>query len=116
MVPFEEKRLLVLQHNEKGVPLRVLGAITGLPCRSIRNWADYATEHGMPAFEEKYAPLKYSMGRPRKKTFDEMSEVEQLRYRVKYLEAENALLKKVQALVEEREARLKGTGPKPSKN
>ena len=56
------------------------------------------------------------MGRPRKKTFEEMTELERLREENEYLRTENALLKKVKALVEEREARLREIGQKPSKN
>ena len=51
-----------------------------------------------------------------KKTLDEMTELERLRYENEYLKAENALLKKVKALVEERENRLREIGRKPSKN
>lgn len=61
-------------------------------------------------------PPKNDMGRPRKKKLEEMTELELLQLRVKELEAENALLKKVKALVEEREARLKEIGRKPSRN
>ncbi len=57
-----------------------------------------------------------NMGRPRKKKPEEMTELERLRYENECLRAENALLKKVRALVEEREARLRATGQKPSKN
>ena len=56
------------------------------------------------------------MGRPKKKTLEEMTELERLRYENEYLKAENALLKKVKALVEERENRLREIGRKPSKN
>ena len=56
------------------------------------------------------------MGRPRKKKPEEMTELERLRYENEYLRAENALLKKVRALVEEKEARLRAIGRKPSKN
>ncbi len=42
--------------------------------------------------------------------------MERLRYENERLRAENALLKKVRALVEEREARLREIGRKPSKN
>jgi predicted nuclease with TOPRIM domain len=54
------------------------------------------------------------MGRTKKK--EPQTEIEKLRERLEYLEAENALLKKVRALVEAREARLKGTGQEPSTN
>lgn len=57
-----------------------------------------------------------SMGRPKKKRFEDMTELEQLRYENAYLKAENALLKKVRALVEEREQSEQKTGRKPSKN
>ena len=61
-------------------------------------------------------PPKNDMSRPKKKKPEEMTELELLQLRVKELEAENALLKKVKALVEAREARLKEIGRKPSKN
>ena len=61
-------------------------------------------------------PPKNDMGRPRKKKPEEMTELELLRYENECLKAENALQKKVKALVEERDARLRGTGRKPSKN
>ena len=46
----------------------------------------------------------------------DLTELEKLRRRNAYLEAENALLKKVKALVEEKEARLRAIGQKPSKD
>ena len=46
----------------------------------------------------------------------EPTELETLIARNNYLEAENALLKKVRALVEARDAHLKRTGQKPSTN
>ena len=56
------------------------------------------------------------MKKKRHRTEAEMDELEMLRKRNEYLEAENALLKKVKALVEEREARLRAIGQKPSKD
>ena len=56
------------------------------------------------------------MGRPKKKALEEMTELERLRYENEYLKAENALLKKVKALVEEEEKRQREAGRKPSKN
>lgn len=52
----------------------------------------------------------------KKLTKKEQDELKNLRERNEYLEAENALLKKVKALVEAREARLRETGRKPSRN
>ena len=52
----------------------------------------------------------------RLKTLNDSPELEELRRRNEYLEAENALLKKVKALVEERESRLRAIGRKSSKN
>jgi hypothetical protein len=57
-----------------------------------------------------------AMKKKRQRTKAELDELEMLRKRNEYLEAENALLKKVKALVEEREARLREIGQKPSKD
>ena len=56
------------------------------------------------------------MRKKRVYTPEELDELEQLRMRNEWLEAENALLKKVKALVEAREARQREIGQKPSKN
>ena len=45
-----------------------------------------------------------------------LTELERLRKEVQELRTENALLKKVRALVEERNARLRAIGQEPSKN
>jgi len=60
---------------------------------------------------------KRDMARKKRQTSKEyLDELEELRQRNEYLEAENALLKKVKALVEERESRLRALGRKSSKN
>ena len=85
----------------------------------IRVWRNIARTQGYDALavtRPRGRPPKNNMGRPRKKKPEEMTELELLQLRVKELEAENALLKKVKALVEAREARLKEIGRKPSKN
>ena len=82
-------------------------------------WQRIARTKGYEALAEtkpRGRPPKNDMGRPRKKKPEEMTELELLRYENECLKAENALLKKVKALVEERDARLRGTGRKPSKN
>jgi transposase len=54
------------------------------------------------------------MARPKKK--EAQTELEKLKEENLRLRAENALLKKVQALVEEQEARTRFNGQKPSTN
>ena len=85
----------------------------------IRVWRKIAQTQGYDALaiiRPRGRPPKNDMGRPRKKKPEEMTELERLRYENECLRAENALLKKVKALVEAREARLKEIGRKPSKN
>ena len=80
-------------------------------------WLKIAREQGLDALlitKKRRRPP--GMGRPRKKKPEEMTELERLREENEYLRTENALLKKVKALVEEREARLREIGQKPSKN
>ena len=82
-------------------------------------WLRIARTQGLNALsitKPRGRPLKNAMGRPKKKKPEEMTELERLRYENECLRAENALLKKVKALVEAREARLKEIGRKPSKN
>ena len=55
------------------------------------------------------------MGRPRKNS-KPLTELESLRRENQELKTEIALLKKVRALVEERNARLRGIGQRPSKD
>ena len=85
----------------------------------LYQWRKIAKTQGYDALaitRPKGRPPKNDMGRPRKKKPEEMTELERLRYENECLRAENALLKKVKALVEEREARLREIGRKPSKN
>ena len=85
----------------------------------IRVWKRIAKTQGYEALaiiRPRGRPPKNDMGRPKKKKPEEMTELELLRYENECLRAENALLKKVKALVEERDARLRGIGRKPSKN
>ena len=85
----------------------------------LYQWRKIAKTQGYDALaitRPRGRPPKNNMGRPRKKKPEEMTELERLRYENECLRAENALLKKVKALVEEREARLREIGRKPSKN
>jgi cell division protein FtsB len=54
------------------------------------------------------------MGRPKKQ--EPQTELEKLQARVQWLEAENALLKKAKALMEEKESRKQSFGRRSSKH
>ena len=79
-------------------------------------WLKTAREQGVDALlTTKKRGRPPGMGRPKKVQKPE-TELERLRREVQELKTENALLKKVKALVEEREARLRAIGRGQSEN
>lgn len=107
---------IVREHLEENLSLTDLCVKRGIELSAIKRWCKIAREQGYDALaniRQRGRPPK-EMGRPKKKC--EQTELEKLRERVKDLEAENALLKKVKSLVAERVSHLKKTGQKPSKN
>ena len=114
---FSLKRKIVLDIEKNNLTLHVASLKYGASPQRIWFWYKMYREKGLAALENtKRRGRPPIMGRPRKKRPEEMTELERLRYENECLKTENALLKKVKALVEEREARLKGTGLKPSKD
>lgn len=88
----------------------------GVSVSAVKRWVSKVRINGYESLSEvkpRGRPPK-NMGRPKKR--EPETELEKLRARVNYLETENALLKKVRALVEERIARESGKMPKPSKH
>ena len=85
-----------------------------IPECNLRRWRKAYREFGEAGLTRKGS--SNNMRKKRQRTETELDELEILRRRNEYLEAENALLKKVKALVEEREARLRAIGRGPSKN
>lgn len=86
----------------------------GIANTTLRRWMRLYKAEGIAGLERKrHRPV---MKKKRQRTEAELDELEILRRRNEYLEAENALLKKVKALVEARDARLRETGQKPSTN
>jgi transposase len=107
---------IVKEHLEEFISLTEISAKYLVARCTVIRWCKVAREQGYQALSElkrRGRPLK-DMGRPKKQA--PQTEIEILHERVKDLEAENALLKKVNALVEEKEALLKRTGQKPSRN
>lgn len=111
------KEELVRQILEKGVPLRQV-LVTSLVSRSaLESWVSKVRKYGYSALYEskrRGRPKKTPMARPKKK--EPQTDLEKLQAEVLRLKAENALLKKVKALVEEKNARARLNGQKPSTN
>ena len=109
-----DKEIIVLSIIEKGLSLQQAAVAFGVSVEAIRRWKKAYEQFGLSGLDRKRC--SNTMNKKRQKTEAELDELEMLRRRNEYLEAENALLKKVRALVEAREARLRAIGQKPSKN
>ena len=111
--PSEKEKILLLIKGKK-LSLRQAAVLYNVPGRTIGRWQKAYEQSGLAGLSRKRS--ENTMRKKRQRTEAEMDELERLRKRNEYLEAENALLKKVKALVEEREARLREIGRKPSKD
>ena len=110
----EKKEEILLEIQEKRLPLRQAAVIYNVPVCTLKRWRKAYEQTGLAGLSRKRS--EDTMRKKKKRTEAELDELEILRKRNEYLEAENALLKKVKALVEEREARLRAIGRGPSKN
>ena len=111
------KQQIVRDIERNRLPLAQASVQYGVSAARLSVWLKIFREQGIDALLiTKKRGRPPGMGRPRKKKPEEMTELERLREENEYLRTENALLKKVKALVEEREARLREIGQKPSKN
>ena len=113
-LPYEEKLRIVQDIVDNNIPLASASIKYVISHETLRRWLISYKSLGPESLRRKN---ESSMSKKKRDyTDEELDELEQLRRRNEWLEAENALLKKVRALVEEREARLRTTGQKPSKN
>ena len=113
---FAIKRQIVLDIEENHLPLHAASLKYGASSSRISVWLRLYRENGLAALEivKKRGRLP-GMGRPRKNS-KPLTELERLQKENQELKTEIALLKKVRALVEERNARLRAIGQEPSKN
>ena len=110
----ERKLEIVREVEQKQLSLLEVAHKHLVSSYSLRRWIKAYHQFGEAGLARKGS--SNGMKKKRQRTEAEMDELEKLRKRNEYLEAENALLKKVKALVEEREARLRAIGQKPSKD
>ena len=111
------KQQIVSDVEKKHLTLVQASLKYNVSAKRLSVWLKIVRDQGLDALLiTRKRGRKSNMGRPRKKKTEEMTELERLREENEYLRTENALLKKVKALVEEREARWREIGQKPSKN
>ena len=113
-VSLERKLQIVREVEQKRLSLPEVAYKHLIQPATVRRWVRAYRQSGVSGLARKR--VTNSMKKKRQRTEAELDELEMLRKRNEYLEAENALLKKVKALVEEREARLREIGRKPSKD
>lgn len=111
----ELKQSVLKEYLEDSLPLWQICVKYDISYTTICRWVQMYKLGGYDLLLHKktrgLSPKK--MGRPRKK--EPQTELEKLELRLKYLEAENALLKKAKALMEAEESRPKDSGRKSSK-
>lgn len=110
------KLQVVQDYHEHCLSLAEIVVKYGVSISSIESWSRIARTQGYEALA-----ITKPRGRPKdmskqSKPKEPLTELETLQAEVRYLRAENDLLKKVKALVEQREAQNRKIGRKPSKN
>lgn len=111
----KEKEKIILEHIKDGVPLLQLCLRYDVSRCSVQSWLRKVRSGGsFFDIKRRGRPPKDPMIKPKKK--EPHSELERLQTENLRLRAENALLKKVKALVEEKNARERLNGQKPSTN
>ena len=99
---FEEKCQIICEIEEKHVPLHVVSAKYRVARSTLRCWRQIVRRDGYEALREvKYGRKYASMGRPKKK--EPVTELEKLQRENELLRAENAYLKKLRALMIEKD-------------
>ena len=111
---FRYKVVLDIENN--GISLVAASIKYGVSASCLKAWLRAYRTGGIETLSKiKKRGRPPGMGRPKKVQKPE-TELERLRREVQELKTENALLKKVKALVEEREARLRAIGRGQSEN
>ena len=113
----KKKCKIIHEYQESELTLYQLSGKYGVSSTVLSNWARLVENGGFEALTPKKRGPKTGMARMKRLPKEECEkENERLRKENERLRLENLLLKKVKALVEEREARNKAIGHGPSKN
>ena len=114
---YEEKCKIIREYQESELTLYQLSGKYGVSSTVLSNWARLVENGGFEALTPKKRGPKTGMARMKRLPKEECEkENERLRKENERLRLEILLLKKVRALVEEREAQNRAIGRKPSKN
>ncbi len=115
---YEEKCRIIREYQESELTLYQLSAKYKVSSSQLGNWVRLAENEGFEALiPKKPGRQKTGMARMKRLPKEECEkENERLRKENERLRLEILLLKKVRALVEEREAQNRAIGRKPSKN
>ena len=114
---YAQKVHILQEIKEEGLSLTKAAVKYNFSRASIKRWLRITKEEGYEALVK-----NKPRGRPaqdmskQSKPKKPLSELEKLQAEVRYLRAENDLLKKVKALVEQKEVQNRKIGLKPSKN
>ena len=113
----ELKQQIVLDIEKNHLTLVQASLKYGVSATRLSVWLKVFREQGLDALLiTKKRGRPPGMGRPRKKKPEEMTELERLRRENHLLKLELEIRKKAQALVEERQTRLRAIGQEQSKN
>jgi len=115
----EIKQEIVSEHLEKGVSLTDISIKYNVSRSSLCNWIKLVRKNGYGILSESHYCGIEDMKEQRREhsaLLDALEENQRLKRELEELRVENALLKKVKALVAARDARLREIGREPSKN
>lgn len=121
IIPVEEKIGIIKLLKEKCLSCEVIAITYGYSKSSVLKWLRIVDSEGYDGLyirkkRERMKKKREPMRKIKKKANIAKDELKELYVKLEWLEAENALLKKVKALVEAEEARKRANGRMPSKN
>lgn len=113
---YELKLEIIEAVETKLLSLSDISVQYGVSISSIKKWLSISRRYGIRSLSEIKPRGRPSKDMAKQQSKDPLSELEKLQAEVRYLRAENDLLKKVKALVEKKDVQNKKSGHKPSKN